>query len=85
MARSLGSLKSRFASFVFALLLVLAWLASFGVHQAHASPLLQLPWPTGQTHNISAGYGYDCGDHLGKDRYAIDFNLPSDQQGRCGR
>src|SRR5579859_848545 len=51
------------------------------------APLLQLPWPSGQQHDINGGYTYDCGDHgppppTGNplDYYAIDFALPMDSQ-----
>ncbi|HEX8105037.1 MAG TPA: M23 family metallopeptidase, partial [Solirubrobacteraceae bacterium] len=43
---------------------------------AYATPALQLPWPTGQSHYIWGGAnGYGCGDHIGRDAYAIDFQL----------
>jgi hypothetical protein len=43
---------------------------------AGAIPALQLPWPTGQTHYIWEGANsYNCGGHVGRDRYAIDFQL----------
>ena len=43
-------------------------------------PALQLPWPTGQQHNQNEGNSYGCGDHTGKDYYAIDFNLAANSQ-----
>ena len=43
---------------------------------ADAAPALQLPWPTGQAHYIWEGAnGYNCGGHVGRDLYAIDFQL----------
>ncbi|MDQ1392279.1 MAG: hypothetical protein QOF30_1256, partial [Acidimicrobiaceae bacterium] len=50
------------------------------VSASAATPALQLPWPTGQTHYILAGANggnsYNCGDHLApRDAYAIDFQL----------
>lgn len=43
-----------------------------------ATPIpLQLPWPTGQSHDINGGNSYNCNDHVGLDYYAIDFALPS--------
>lgn len=58
----------------FAVAVTFALLVSTG--SASASPIpLQLPWPTGQTHQIGGGYSYNCGDHTGRDYYAIDFNL----------
>jgi len=41
---------------------------------------LQLPWPTGQQHKINGGYTYGCGDHTGRDYYAVDFNLSANSQ-----
>lgn len=42
-------------------------------------PMLQLPWPTQDQHNINGGvnggYNYGCGTHSGSDYYALDFNL----------
>jgi hypothetical protein len=51
--------------------------------RADATPLLQLPWPTGSQHNITVGYTYSrpgqpCGDHTGVDYYAIDFQFSLD-------
>ncbi len=43
-------------------------------------PALQLPWPTGQKHNQNGGNSYGCGDHTGKDYYAIDFNLAANSE-----
>lgn len=41
-------------------------------------PPLQLPWPTGQVHNINGGFSYGCGStHSGSDVYGIDFTLSS--------
>jgi len=42
---------------------------------AATSPVLQLPWPTGQQHHQNDGFSYGCGDHTGRDYYAIDFAL----------
>ena len=39
----------------------------------YAGPPLRLPWASG-SQNIS-GNTYNCGDHTGKDQYAIDFGL----------
>ena len=39
------------------------------------APPLQLPWPTGQIHNINGGSTYNCKHHVGRDRFAIDFHL----------
>jgi murein DD-endopeptidase MepM/ murein hydrolase activator NlpD len=45
---------------------------------AAATPAFQLPWPTGQAHYIWEGANsYNCGDHVGRDLYAIDFQLAS--------
>ena len=43
----------------------------------YSGPTLRLPWLSG-THQIS-GYSYNCGDHTGKDQYAIDFDLRNEQ------
>ncbi|MHB8508663.1 MAG: M23 family metallopeptidase [Candidatus Dormibacteria bacterium] len=46
--------------------------------QADSTLPLQLPWRIDTTMYISSGgYGYNCGDHLGKDGYAIDFPFPT--------
>ncbi|MCX6021343.1 MAG: peptidoglycan DD-metalloendopeptidase family protein [Chloroflexi bacterium] len=34
---------------------------------------LQLPWPTGEKHDINKGYTYGCQTHVGIDEFAIDF------------
>src|SRR5712692_3391961 len=49
-------------------------------HAANPTISLQLPWPTGQKHNINGGYTYHCPDHIGLDNYAIDFALSSGSQ-----
>jgi len=53
--------------------LVLTILASLQGRPAHAAPGWQLPWPTGNQQRIQGGNTYDCGDHLGTGKYAIDF------------
>jgi len=62
------------------------WLApavsasAFRNQQASSLPALQLPWPTSQQHNQNGGNSYGCGDHTGKDYYAIDFNLAANSE-----
>jgi hypothetical protein len=57
-------------------LMATATLVILTASSASATPGLQLPWPTGQTHYIWKGAnGYNCGGHVGRDRYAIDFQL----------
>jgi murein DD-endopeptidase MepM/ murein hydrolase activator NlpD len=41
--------------------------------RANTTIALQLPWPTGQYHNINGGDTYGCGFHIHADYYAIDF------------
>jgi hypothetical protein len=45
---------------------------------SYSGPTLRLPWLY-SSYNIS-GYTYNCGDHTGKDQYALDFGLPSGTQ-----
>lgn len=42
---------------------------------AFAALSLQLPWPTGVGHAINGGNTYGCGLHVGRDGYAIDFQV----------
>lgn len=60
--------------------LVVKPLPAFAATNIGETPLLELPWPSGQKHNINGGYTYGCGDHTGRDAYAIDFALPSGSQ-----
>jgi len=43
-------------------------------------PSWQLPWPTGQQHQITDGYTYGCGTHQGIDEFAVDFSLSLGQE-----
>lgn len=64
----------------FATLLAVVGFLAFGAvtHEARATgPYLQLPWNLRTSFNINGGYSYNCGDHSGPDKYAIDFALPS--------
>jgi len=87
-------LRSRLIRTIATLVMIVGAIAlplSSSIVRSHAAsaraPLLQLPWPTGQQHDISGGFTYNCGDHgppppTGNplDYYAIDFALPLDSK-----
>src|SRR4051812_48695819 len=71
---------SRVFRHVMVSVLVAACFVAVHAESAFAStPPLQLPWPTGQVHWIQYGYSYNCGDHVGRDLYAIDFQFSAGQ------
>ena len=71
-----GTWSRRLLPLSLVICLVAAMVMILTVPNAGAAPALQLPWPTGQVHYIWEGAnGYNCGGHVGRDLYAIDFQL----------